>query len=395
MRNKILFIAACLGMFLAGVGIITLGSVAAKIKLKYQLDEIAAGTLFSVLPLGIIFGSLIFGPVCDRFGYRLLLSFSALFIFAGFIGIAFAPGFFILIISIFLFSIGGGAINGASNALVSDISEENKRSRLSLLGVSFAIGALGMPAVLGLVDNLLSLENILSAVSLVPLLSAIAFLMITYPAPKQEKGFPLSTGINLLKDKVLLLIAFFLFCQSSMEGLVNNWTTTFLSDQLEISGSSALFGLSLFVVGMALMRLAIGSLLKNLSTKAIFQLSFLLIFTGALFLSLAISYFYSVLALVCLGGGLAGGFPIMLGLVGERFKEISGTAFSFVFVIALSGNMLINYMMGIIAENFGIKYLTSVIFLELGIMILLSHLILNKTVNTNKYQNNDVSKAMA
>ena len=41
-----------------------------------------------------------------------------------------------------------------------------------------------------------------------------------------------------------------------------------------------------------------------------------------------------------LGAGFAGGFPIMLGFVGERYKNLSGTAFSFVLTVALLGNML-------------------------------------------------------
>ena len=37
----------------------------------------------------------------------------------------------------FLFGLGGGAINGATSALVSDISEKEKGANLSLLGVFF------------------------------------------------------------------------------------------------------------------------------------------------------------------------------------------------------------------------------------------------------------------
>jgi MFS family permease len=65
-KNSSVFIAACLGIFLFGISLITLGSVATDLKLKYQLTGTEAGTLFSILPVGILCGSLIFGPVCDR-----------------------------------------------------------------------------------------------------------------------------------------------------------------------------------------------------------------------------------------------------------------------------------------------------------------------------------------
>jgi len=88
-----------------------------------------------------------------------------------------------------------------------------------------------------------------------------------------------------------------------------------------------------------------------------------------------------------LGAGLAGGFPVMLGITGERYADISGTAFSFVLVFALLGNMILNYGMGIISQEFGISHLVTVVFVETLIMMMLCILILKR----RKY----VSKTMA
>jgi sugar phosphate permease len=87
------------------------------------------------------------------------------------------------------------------------------------------------------------------------------------------------------------------------------------------------------------------------------------------------------MGLVLLGAGLANGFPIMLGFVGDRYTELSGTAFSLVLFIALLGNTLINYGMGIIAQNFGIRHLITVAFAGSTVMILLCLVILNKIKN--------------
>ena len=71
----------------------------------------------------------------------------------------------------------------------------------------------------------------------------------------------------------------------------------------------------------------------------------------------------------------------MLGLVGSRYTELSGTAFSLVLFIALFGNTLINYRMGIVAQNFGIHHLTTFAFAETFIMIVLGLIIFKKTKN--------------
>src|SRR5665648_188668 len=76
-RKKV-FTAACMGMLLFGICLITLGSIIPDLKVKIGLDDLSSGALFSILPFGILTGSLLFGPFCDRFGYKLMLVLSAL-----------------------------------------------------------------------------------------------------------------------------------------------------------------------------------------------------------------------------------------------------------------------------------------------------------------------------
>jgi fucose permease len=86
----------------------------------------------------------------------------------------------------------------------------------------------------------------------------------------------------------------------------------------------------------------------------------------------------AVPGLMLTGAGLAAGFPAMLGITGERFGEISGTAFSLVLSVALIGNMLINYLMGVIAQNFGISHLVTVAVAEMVILASLCFIILSR-----------------
>ena len=137
-KNILVFTAACAGMFLFGITLITLGSVATDLRSKFQLSGTDAGTLFSILPFGILTGSLIFGPVCDRYGYKYLIILACIGMFAGFEGIAYGDSLRLLKICIYIFGLGGGIINGATNAVISDISPEHKGADLSLLGVFLA-----------------------------------------------------------------------------------------------------------------------------------------------------------------------------------------------------------------------------------------------------------------
>lgn len=377
--KRVVFWSACAGMLLFGICIITLGSVVADLRLKLNLDEISSGTLFTILPVGIIAGSLLFGPIADRNGYKLLLVVSAVIMAAGFLGIAYTASEIILKLFILLIGLGGGAINGATNALVSDISETEKGANISLLGVFYGIGALGMPLILALLRNSMSFEVIVAAVGLLTLLTAVFYLIIKFPPPKQVKQVPFSETLKLVQNKMLLLIAFFLFFQSGFEGIINNWTTTYMVNNLAIEQNSALYALTLFVAGLVAMRLLTGSIFRSFSPQKLLIISFGLIFAGLLVLKFTHSYNLSVIGLVTLGAGLAGGFPIMLGIAGNLFTELSGTAFSIIFFIALAGNTIINFLMGLVAQHFGVTHLITFAIAETAIMIILSVIILNKT----------------
>ncbi|RYE35810.1 MAG: MFS transporter, partial [Sphingobacteriales bacterium] len=255
---------------------------------------------------------------------------------------------------------------------------ENKAANLSLLGVSFAIGALGMPFLLGAFNEQYSFSVILSSVGFLTLFAAIFFMMISFPPPKQKQGIPVLQGVRFFKDNFILMIAFFLFCQSSYEAVINNWTTTFLIDQLDVSRSTALYSLSLYIVGMAVTRLVVGSVFRKAKPASVMYLSLALLFVGASLLRLNHSYAISVAGLILTGAGLASGFPIMLGFVGERYTDLSATAFSFVLVIALTGNILITYLMGLIAQYYGISNMILVIYALNAAMLLLTIFIMRK-----------------
>ena len=359
-RNQV-FIAACIGLFLFGMTLITLGSILPALKIKFETKEMNAGILSSLLPIGILVGSLLFGPIVDRRGYKLLLIISILLSAIGLEGLAFTNSLSLLYGCFFLIGFVGGIINGGANALVADISAENKGANLSLLGVSFGIGALGMPLLLGLLSKYFDYTVILSAVGFFMVLPVIYISLIIFPIPKQVQGVPLNEGVKLLKESALLLISFYLFFQSGIEALVNNWTTSFLQEKIKMSNEDALLTLSFYLVGLTIARLLLGGVLKKISSFLVMIISLLLVIAGNSVLILTDSSDLVFAALIITGMGLAAGFPVMLGYVGQLFSKLSGTAFSIALVIALIGNTLLNYFFSIIADKYSIGYLPETI----------------------------------
>lgn len=381
---KVVFVAACLGMLLFGVVMISLGSLLPSISKKIYLSSVETGATLSLLPLGILLGSIVFGPLVDRFGYKIILIIGGLLSFIGFegLGVATQPDY--LNWTILIIGLGGGILNGATNALVSDISKDKHSANLSLLGVFYGVGALGVPAVVGFLQKYLEIDVLIFWMGMGMLLPVVLFGITTFPSPKKAQGFPVAQGLGMLKDPILLLLGFVLFFQSGLEGIANNWTTLFLETERAFEPADALFVLSLFVGGLCAARLLLGKILRQINPYTVLLFSICILLGSATLIWAFQAHFLSIMGLLGFGIGLAAGFPVILGYVGKMYKELTGTAFSLVITIALIGNVLSNYLMGWVSQYFGIG-LYPVLLVVLVIAMAGLILGLQKRLNQIKY----------
>jgi len=365
-NRNLVFAAACLGMLLFGIVFLSLGSVNNMLAERFHLDYNDLGTLTALLPFGILAGSLIFGPIVDRFGYRWVLIICALLVMAGLEGIAFGNSKGIIQVCVFLIGFGGGVLNGATNALAADVSEGERGAKLSLLGVFFGIGALGMPSALAALSKHFSLASIVAGIGSFVLVPVVYFLAIAFPPPKQKTQTAAATNrFTLLKHPIFLLAGLALAIQSGMEGMSNDWMTRYFR-KVTLSAQHAeewqtQFGLMAVTGGMVLARIVLSGMLKRISSQIVLFASIGITAVGALLLMYATSYGVSLAAALLIGAGLAAAFPVVLSYIGDLYPDQSGTAFSTIFFIALIGNMTINKSFGFLAQIHGIEQYTRVI----------------------------------
>jgi fucose permease len=355
-NRNLVFTASCVVIFLFGVSLITLGATLPQLSAEFDLTEINKGTLASMLPLGILIGSLVFGPVVDKYSYKYFLAANVFLIVLGFLIIYISSTFLHLAIAFVIIGTGGGSLNGASSSLVSDFSDdhkENKGSNLSTMGAFFGLGALGMPFLLNLLSTKLDYREIIGGVGLTMIIPIIFLLVISYPASKQSSSISIPQIKSLVKDSTLLLLAFILFFESGWESLLNNWLTTYLIDSKSIMEARALGFLTFFIAIFTIGRFLVGVLLKRFVPAIVLALSSVIALAGCIILTFSSSEVITYLALSLAGFGLAAAFPVVLGTIGDRFAKWSGTAFGVALTIALLGNMFINYLTGIVTESYG------------------------------------------
>ncbi len=349
-RTLRLMSSACAGMFVFGIVMAILGAIMPSLFEMIQFNKSEAGDLFFLMNLAMLLMSLVFGPVVDRFGYKLFLIFcSFLVAFSLFLFTA-ASNYAMILAAAVIIGFGGGGLNGGTNALTSDIHPEKRGSALNLLGIFFGFGALTIPFLIGVMLERIGLRNILILSILLSLVPFFLFLIFSFPEPKLQQGFPLSQVRNIMKNPVLWLCGFLLFFQSGNEFTLGGWISTYLHEFFGLTPKAASFVLAGYWAAIMGGRLVSSRLVKVWKNQNIVFASALVSLAAAVLIVAAPSGFLATLGVVAIGLGFAAIFPTTLAVVGESFPRFSGTAFSFVFVIALTGGMTSPWLTGKIAH---------------------------------------------
>ncbi len=372
-HKNLVFTAACIGMSFFGISMITLGAMLPSLVAKLGLSGLQTTSLVTFLPFGMLIGSLIFGPIVDRFGHKALLVPSCVIVLLGLEGLIFLTSIPLLQLSIVGIGLGGGILNGETNALVADISSEaDKGSHLSFLGMFYGLGALGIPTLLGFLSEYYSYETILQGISTVMLAGIIFCIPIRFPAPKQAQGFPVKQGLGLLKESSLLLLSFILFFQSGIEGVCNNWSTSYFGQTTDIPGNQALIALTCMVAGLTVARMLQVVIFKKIKPETVLPYSLVLTAIGFGMLTFSPGFTRAAVGMVIIGMGLSATYPVILSILGSRYASLSGTAFGIALAIALVGQATMNGLMGMISMNMGgIKIYPYMMIASLIIMLFL------------------------
>lgn len=359
-------IAACfLAILLFGVCIALLGVVLPSLMEEFRINKTEAGSLFSWMSVGMLIGSLCFGPVADRYGYKALLIVNSLLMLLGLELLALTTVFAWLPVAMLLIGLGGGVINGGTSALVADLCEGRRSSGLSWLGVFFGLGALIVPILFGSLSESMGYRTLIAACGGATLLPAALFLGLSFPAPKNAHGTASAEIMTLLRQPLLLLFGAVLFFQSGLEMTLSGWSATLIKEELHIEPAQAVLYLSTYWLAMMSIRILLPPLLRIAPRRAL--LPFFLLFTlaGSLLMIRSDSLTGFIVGLTLIGFGLSPIFPLVLGMVGDRYTSASGTAFSICMVMALSGATTLPWLAGILGDLYGLRLSLSIVPLSL------------------------------
>jgi FHS family glucose/mannose:H+ symporter-like MFS transporter len=370
--------SAWAGIFVFGLVMAILGAILPSLFDRIAFNKSEAGNLFFFMNLAMLGMSVVFGPIVDRFGYRAFLALCSLLVALSFLLFAVASTYSFLIAAALLLGVGGGGLNGGSNALTSDLNPESRSAALNLLGIFFGFGALLIPFLIGTLLGSIGLDAILIVAIVLSLIPFAFFLLLRFPPAKQAQGFPLRQAAQVIGSPLLWLCGLLLFFQSGNEFTVGGWISTYLNENFRFSRMSASLVLAGYwgavMVGRLIVSKKLVSVIKN---EVLILSSAVLALAGTTIVAAAPSGIMASAGVALTGLGFAAIFPTTLAIAGEAFSELTGTAFSVIFMIALAGGMTAPWLTGKVAEASGLRAGLIIPVVSCAIIILIQFMIMS------------------
>ena len=172
----------------------------------------------------------------------------------------------------------------------------------------------------------------------------------------------------------VLLFGFLLFFVFGSGGIIMDWSTLWLSKDLNAPLYLASMGLIFFSIGGIFANLFSNSLIK-LFTEKVIGCHFVMIGASIMFLSLLTNNFYIILAVLSIYGfAIANLVPIVIRQAVKQSSESIPMTVTNLITIGLSSTMIMPAAIGFLAETFSLTlnmYLLCIIVFTSGVVFLL------------------------
>lgn len=332
--RKRLFLVGNLSIFMIGLGFAVRASIASDIQndLFNQLDLARSaglvgevlGATFIGFALTLLFGS----ALVDRIGMRVMLLFSALGYIIGsalVLAVSFMPvsmlSYWLIFAGFLLTGLGWGAVEAASNPMVTAVYPEEKTHRLNILHAWWPAGIV-VGGIAGLAFVELGLPWQINLLMLVLPACWLAYLTLSTQFPVSER---VQSGVSygdmfkeLFRAPGYFIWFFCMMITAAAELAPGQWVDLSLTNIVGMPGILVLIYVSML---MFVMRHFAGAIAKHISSVGLLFFGCIFAALGLYGLSLSTSPLTAFLSATVWGVGVCYFWPTMLSVVSERYPK--------------------------------------------------------------------------
>jgi fucose permease len=335
LHPQALVATAWAGMLVFGIVLLLMGSLLPSL----AVNDTQAGHLGSFPLAGILLATIVVGPFLDLWGARRILLLALALIAAPIAVMPLLHQYAALATAAFLYGLGGGLLNTATNAMVADLTISNKERALNLLGAFFSLGAIAAPLLMAMTGGVLSTAAVLWLLASLIALLLIPVALLRFPPPSQA-GTRMRDLLGVLRHPAVWIFGILLFFESGNENTMFVWAGKMAVDALHVTLRQANFGLVGLSAALGAGRLAAAGWVRFVGSRNGVLLSCAVLLCGTAVCALAGGMPAYLTGLLLIGAGMAAIFPTTLAMASTRFPTQTGTVFGAIMAVALVGGTL-------------------------------------------------------
>ena len=274
-----------------------------------------------------------------------------------------------LLLSVFVYALGGGLLEVVVSPIVESCPSENKSKTMSLLHSFYCWGSVGVISLSALFFSLAGTQHwrILTLVwAILPAANAVLFLFVPLGS-LSEDGAPSMRISELLKSKSFWFYFLIILGAGAAESAVAQWASAFAEKGLHVSKTLGdLFGPALFGVTMGISRLLYGKFGEKIDLKKAMTASGVLCVISYLVIAFSPSAVLSLCGMALCGFSVGLMWPGTYSLAAAGIKGGGNAMFSFLAlggdIGCTSGPSVAGFVSGLFGDNLKIGFLFATFF---------------------------------
>ena len=349
---SLLLLVAFLAFISIGLPDAVLGVAWPSIRDSFDRPREDLGFILFAAGTGYFTSGIFAGKAIEWLGVGRLLAASTMAVSIGLLGYAVAPGFWFLLVVAALIGFGSGAVDAGLNFYA---SEHFSVTVMNWLHAFFGIGAMIGPFIMaGVLAANASWRVGYLIVAGITFVMALAFIFTSKQWTDGEHhdhaAKPVTAAVSVVLQQPLVWLQILIFfCMTGIEACAGAWAYTMLYEKFGIDKGEAGLWAGFYWGALALGRIVIAPLTRNMSPARVIQIGTFGLLAGALMMTRDSVQLYQA-GLLLFGFGMAPLFPTMMSLTPARLgSHVSMHAIGFQVSAAVLGGAAIPTLAGILA----------------------------------------------
>ncbi len=335
-------------MFLLGVSSAAAGTTLTYFAARHSIPIEQAGVYITLHTVGSMLGTLIMGRMLDRIPTRTICAIGLGALVCGLIGVHVAGSVVALLASAAVLGFGFGTLLIGGAVIIARLNPNNPAPMLNLLNVSFSIGGIVGPQIVGVIIGVGSASLIYVLLAGITALIAPLLVLWNVHPPKWERAGESNGSLGRLILRALPF-AVFLFLYTGAELGFSSWIYTQLNVVTGLPDDQATAGVSLFWLGITVGRIIAAGIASRVRGEIVLVAASTVMAAGALLLlAFSSDAGISLAATAMVGLGAAPIFPTTIALVNRTFTSSGGTISGALITCGSFGIAVIPYVQGLV-----------------------------------------------